>query len=172
MGSRTNVGQRTAVYPGSFDPVTVGHRDIIERAAALFDRVIVAVSPLSSNVEKRPLFDLEERTDFLIETCADLPNVSVDTLDGLIVEFAARHGAAVIVKGLRAVTDFDFEHAQALMNRRLRPEIDTLYLMASAEVSYMSSTLVKEVARLGGALDGLVSPSVAEALRQRLRQAP
>jgi pantetheine-phosphate adenylyltransferase len=163
------VDERTAVYPGSFDPVTVGHRDIIERAAALFDRVIVAVAPLSSNVEKRPLFDLAERTAFLNETCADLPNVVVDTLDGLIVEFAARNGAAVIVKGLRAVSDFDFEHAQALMNRRLRPKIDTLYLMASAEVSYMSSTLVKEVARLGGALDGLVSPSVAEALRRKLQ---
>jgi pantetheine-phosphate adenylyltransferase len=124
-------------------------------------------------VEKRPLFDLEERTAFLLEACADLPNVSVDAFEGLLVEFAARHGhgAAVIVKGLRAVTDFDFEYAQALMNRRLRPEIDTLYLMASAEVSYMSSTLVKEVARLGGTLDGLVSPSVAEALRQRLSAA-
>jgi len=172
MGSGTNVGVRTAVYPGSFDPVTVGHRDIIERAAHLFDRVIVAVAPLSSNVEKRPLFDLAERTAFLVEACADLPNVEVDTLDGLVVEFAARHGAAVIVKGLRALSDFEFEHGMALMNRRLRPEIDTLYLMASAEVSYMSSTLVKEVARLGGALDGLVSPSVARALHEKLRSAP
>lgn len=166
------MGAHTAVYPGSFDPVTVGHRDIIERASALFDRVIVAVAPLSSNVEKRPLFDLSERTAFLIEACADLPNVRIETLDGLVVDFAARRGASVIVKGLRAVSDFDFEHAQALMNRRLRPNADTLYLMASAEVSYLSSTLVKEVARLGGSLDGLVSLSVAEALRRKLTAAP
>jgi pantetheine-phosphate adenylyltransferase len=172
MDGGKDMGRRTAVYPGSFDPVTVGHRDIIERAAALFDRLIVAVAPLSSNVEKRPLFDLAERTAFLKEACADLPNVEVGTLDGLLVEFAARHGAAVIVKGLRAVSDFEFEYAMALMNRRLRPEIDTLYLMASADVSYMSSTLVKEVARLGGSLEGLVSPSVAEALRRKLRSAP
>jgi pantetheine-phosphate adenylyltransferase len=172
MGSGTDVGGRTAVYPGSFDPVTVGHRDLIGRAADLFDRVIVAVAPLSSNVEKRPLFDLAERTAFLIEVCADLPNVEVDTLDGLLVEFAARRGAAVIVKGLRAFSDFEYEYSMALMNRRLRPEIDTLYLMASAEFSYMSSTLVKEVARLGGALDGLVSPSVAQALQQKLRSTP
>jgi pantetheine-phosphate adenylyltransferase len=171
MGSGTIVSARTAVYPGSFDPVTLGHRDIIERAAALFDRLVVAVAPLSSNVEKRPLFDLTERIVFLEEACVDLPNVAVDTFDGLLVEFAARQGAGVIVKGLRAVSDFEFEYAQALMNRRLRPEIDTLYLMASAEVSYMSSTLVKEVARLGGSLDGLVSPSVAEALRRKLASA-
>jgi pantetheine-phosphate adenylyltransferase len=169
MVSGTTLGGRTAVYPGSFDPVTVGHRDIIERAAALFDRVIVAVAPLSSNVEKRPLFDLEERTTFLREACADLPNVEIEPLDGLLVEFAAVRGATVIVKGLRAVSDFEFEYAMALMNRRLRPDIDTLYLMASAEFSYMSSTLVKEVARLGGSLEGLVSPSVARALTQRLR---
>jgi pantetheine-phosphate adenylyltransferase len=171
MGSRADVGGRIAVYPGSFDPVTVGHRDIIERAAALFDRLIVAVAPLSSNVEKRPLFTIAERIDFLRETCADLPNVEVDALDGdgLLVEYAVRRGAGVIVKGLRAMSDFEYEYAMALMNRRLRPEVDTLYLMASAECSYLSSTLVKEVARLGGALDGIVSASVAEALRKKLR---
>lgn len=169
MGSGTNVEGRTAVYPGSFDPVTAGHRDIIERAAALFDRLVVAVAPLSSNAEKRPLFDLTERIGFLRESCADLENVEIDTLDGLLVEYAARKGARVIVKGLRAMSDFDYEYAMALMNRRLRPEIDTLYLMASAEYSYLSSTLVKEVARLGGSLKGLVSARVEEALYRKLR---
>jgi pantetheine-phosphate adenylyltransferase len=158
----------TAVYPGSFDPVTAGHRDIIERAAGLFDRLIVAVAPLSSNVEKRPLFTLEERLDFLRQSCADLSNVEVEALHGLLVDYAAEHGARVIVKGLRAVSDFEFEFAMALMNRRLRPEIDTMYLMTAAEYSYLSSTLVKEVARLGGPLDGLVSEVVARGLKRKL----
>jgi len=161
--------KRTAVYPGSFDPVTAGHLDVIERGAALFDRLVVAVAPLSSNAEKRPLFSLEERLDFLRRSCAGIPNVEVDTLRGLVVDYAAEHSAQVIIKGLRAISDFEYEFAMALMNRRLRPDIETLYLMTSAEYSYLSSTLVKEVARLGGALDGLVSEAVAAALRKKLR---
>lgn len=160
---------RAAVYPGSFDPVTAGHLDLIERGAALFDRIIVAVAPLSSNVEKRPLFSLDERLDFLRQGVSDIPNVEVDALDGLLVDYTAARGARVILKGLRAVSDFEFEFAMALMNRRLRPEIDTLYLMAAPEYSFLSSTLVKEVARLGGALDGLVSDAVMRALRAKLR---
>jgi pantetheine-phosphate adenylyltransferase len=161
--------KRTAVYPGSFDPVTAGHLDVIERGAALFDRLVVAVAPLSSNVEKRPLFSLEERLEFLRQSCAGIPNVEVDTLHGLLVDYATEQGARVILKGLRAMSDFEYEFAMALMNRRLRPDIDTLYLMTAAEYSYLSSTLVKEVARLGGSLDGLVSEAVANALRKKLR---
>jgi pantetheine-phosphate adenylyltransferase len=161
--------KRTAVYPGSFDPVTAGHLDVIERGAALFDRLVVAVAPLSSNVEKRPLFSLEERLDFLRRSCAGISNVEVDTLRGLLVDYAAEQGARVILKGLRAMSDFEYEFAMALMNRRLRPDTDTLYLMTAAEYSYLSSTLVKEVARLGGSLDGLVSAEVANALRKKLR---
>jgi pantetheine-phosphate adenylyltransferase len=157
-----------AVYPGSFDPVTAGHCDIIERAAALFDRLIVAVAPLSSNADKRPLFSLEERVALVRASCAAIPNVEVDVLSGLLVDYAAARGAHVIVKGLRALSDFEYEFGMALMNRRLRPEIDTLYLMTAAENSYLSSTLVKEVARLGGSLDGLVPQVVADALQRKL----
>jgi pantetheine-phosphate adenylyltransferase len=164
--------KRTAVYPGSFDPVTAGHLDVIERGAALFDRLVVAVAPLSSNAEKQPLFSLEERLDLLRRSCAGIPHVEVETLHGLVVDYAAGHGAQVIIKGLRAISDFEYEFAMALMNRRLRPDIETLYLMTSAEYSYLSSTLVKEVAQLGGALDGLVSEAVAAALRKKLRGEP
>jgi pantetheine-phosphate adenylyltransferase len=161
--------KRTAVYPGSFDPVTAGHLDVIERGAALFERLVVAVAPLSSNAEKQPFFSLEERLDLLRQCCAGFPNVEVDTLRGLLVDYVAEQGARVIIKGLRAISDFEYEFAMALMNRRLRPDVDTVYLMTAAEYSYLSSTLVKEVARLGGALDGLVPEPVAQALRKKLR---
>jgi pantetheine-phosphate adenylyltransferase len=164
--------QRVAVYPGSFDPVTVGHLDIVERSAALFDRIIVAAAPTSSNQDKRPLFSMEERMTLLRGACAPWPNVVVEPLQGLLVDFAAHHGARVIIRGLRVVSDFEYELAMALMNRRLRPEIDTLYLMASAEHSFISSSLVREVARLGGSLDGLVPPLVAQATASRLRRQP
>jgi pantetheine-phosphate adenylyltransferase len=164
--------QRVAVYPGSFDPVTVGHLDLVERGAALFDRIIVAVAPSSSNPDKRPLFTIEERVALLRGAGAHLPNVSVEPLQGLLVDFAATRGARVILRGLRAVSDFEYELAMALMNRRLRPEIDTLYLMASAEHSFISSSLVREVARLGGTLDGLVPPLVAQAVASRLQREP
>jgi pantetheine-phosphate adenylyltransferase len=164
--------QRVAVYPGSFDPITMGHLDIVIRGSALFDRVIVAVAPSSSNPEKRSLFGLEERLALVRTACAGLENVSVEPLSGLLVDFAAAHGARAIIKGLRAVSDFDYEFAMALMNRRLRPEIDALYLMASAEHSFISSSLVREVARLGGPLDGLVPPIVEQAMAARLQGKP
>lgn len=160
---------RTAVYPGSFDPVTCGHLDIIRRGAHLFDRLVVAVSPQSSNPGKQPLFDTPERVRMLRAVTADLDNVSVEPLEGLLVEFAAARGAQVIVKGLRAVSDFEFEYAMALMNRRLAPDIDALFLMTSAQYSYLSSSLVKEVARLGGHLDGLVPEPIARELVEKLR---
>jgi len=158
---------RVAVYPGSFDPVTFGHLDVIRRGAALFDRLIVAVAPVSSGAGKQPLFSLEERIDLLRGETAGFANVEVAPLCGLLVAFAREHGAGVILKGLRAVSDFEFEYAMALMNRRLEGAIESLYVMTSAEYSYLSSSLVKEVARLGGALEGLVSPAVAAALRRK-----
>ncbi len=164
--------QRVAVYPGSFDPITVGHLDVVARGAALFDRIIVAVAPASSNPEKRPLFDLEERLALVRSACRHLENVVVEPLSGLLVDFAAGHGARVIIKGLRAVSDFEYELAMALMNHRLRPEIDALYLMASAEHSFISSSLVREVARLGGPLNGLVPPIVERAMAARLKGEP
>jgi pantetheine-phosphate adenylyltransferase len=164
--------QRVAVYPGSFDPITVGHLDIVVRGAALFDRIIVAVAPASSNPEKRSLFDLEERLALVRAACGDLDNVTVEPLSGLLVDFVATRGARVVIKGLRAVSDFEYELAMALMNHRLRPEIDALYLMASAEHSFISSSLVREVARLGGALAGLVPPVVERAMAARLKGEP
>jgi pantetheine-phosphate adenylyltransferase len=160
---------RIAVYPGSFDPVTVGHLDIVERGAALYDRLIVAVAPASSNPDKRPMFELEERIALVRAACSHLANVSVEPLAGLLVSFAADRGARVVIKGLRAVSDFEYEIAMALMNRHLRPEIDAVYLMANAEHSFISSSLVREVARLGGPLDGLVPSVVHEAMRRRLQ---
>src|SRR5438128_1739039 len=164
------MNSRIAIYPGSFDPVTAGHLDIIGRGAGLFDRLIVAVAPLST-AEKRPLFTLAERVALLREVCVEWPNVEIDAFEGLLVEYARRSGANAIVKGLRAVSDFEYEFAMALMNRRLEPEIDTLYLMTSAEFSFLSSSLVKEVARLGGDLDGLVPDPVRKALSERFRSA-
>ena len=158
-----------AIYPGSFDPVTNGHLDIIGRAAPLFDRLIVAVAPASSNPSKAPLFSPAERTDFLIGACREWPSVEVEQFEGLLVAYAQQRGAQAIVRGLRAVSDFDFEFAMALMNHRLAPQIETLYMAASSEYSFLSSTLVKEIARLGGPISGLVPPAVESALAQRLR---
>jgi pantetheine-phosphate adenylyltransferase len=158
---------RTAVYPGSFDPVTCGHLDIIRRAAALFDRLVVAVAPASSSPDKRPLFSADERVAMLRRVTEDLPNVEVEELQGLLVDYAALKNAQVIVKGLRAVSDFEFEYAMALMNRRLCPEVDAIFLMTATQYSYLSSSLVKEVARLGGSLEGLVPEEVAQVLKSR-----
>ena len=154
-----------AIVPGSFDPVTNGHLDIIERAAHLFDNVTVAVVINSS---KTPMFTLEERVEMLQEVCAHLSNVSVASFDGLLVEYAAQRGANVIVKGLRAVSDFEFELQMALMNRRLSPSVETVFMMTGAEYSYLSSSIVKEIARLGGSVKGLVPNSVTQRLRQKV----
>lgn len=156
----------TAVCPGSFDPVTTGHLDIIERAAHLFTHVIVAVAV---NPEKRPLFSVGERREMLAEVLGHLPNVSVESLDGLLVEFAVQRGAEVLVKGLRAISDFELEFQQALMNSHIEPRVDTVFLMTRPEHSFLSSTLIKQVASLGGTVAGLVPPSVEARLRDRLR---
>ena len=156
---------RSALVPGSFDPVTNGHLDIISRAAAMFDSVLVVVARNSS---KTPLFTLEERLEMLAEVCAPYPNVTVDAFEGLLVQYALDHGASAIIKGLRAVSDFEYELQMALMNRRLANAIETMFLMTGAEYSYLSSNIVKEIARLGGSVEGLVPNSVEKRLRQKV----
>ena len=147
-----------AIYPGSFDPVTNGHLDIIERAARTFDELIVAVAV---NKEKQPLFSFEERVELLRETCGHLENVQVDYFNGLTVDYVESKGATVIIRSLRAVSDFEYELQMALTNKRLNDRIETLFMMTSAEYSFLSSSIVKELAELGAPLTGLV-PKVVE----------
>jgi len=157
----------TVVCPGSYDPVTNGHVDIISRAAANFERVVVGV--VNNPVRKaKTLFSAEERRDFLIEVTADLPNVGVEIFSALLVEFARDHGASAILKGLRAISDFEYEFEMAQLNRKLDPEIESLYVIASPHYSFLSSTGVKEMATFGGDVSDLVPGSVAGALADRL----
>jgi len=153
-----------AIYPGSFDPVTNGHIDIATRAARLFDLVIVAVYDTPS---KQLLFPTEERVSMMAQALQDIPNIRVESYNGLTVDFARKVGAKVIVRGLRVVSDFEWEFQMALMNRKLAPEIDFVCLMTNLKYSYLSSTIVKEVARLGGDVSDLVPPHVVQALKAR-----
>jgi pantetheine-phosphate adenylyltransferase len=159
------MGQRTALYPGSFDPLTNGHLDILSRARRLADRVVVAIL---ENDAKTPLFSVPERIDMIREIVGDDPAVATRSFSGLLVDFAREAGATLIVRGLRAVSDYEYELQMALMNRRLSPDIETVFLMAKEEYSYVSSRLVKEVARLGGDVTGLVPESVGRRLRAKL----
>jgi pantetheine-phosphate adenylyltransferase len=154
-----------AVYPGSFDPLTNGHVDIITRGARLFDRIIVAVL---INAEKSPLFSLPERVEIARDVFRGVPNVEVDMFDGLLVDYVERRGAHVIVRGLRAVSDFEFEFQMALMNQRLNGKIDTVFMMPAEQYTYTSSRLIKEVFRLGGRVHGLVPDTVEDRLRRKL----
>lgn len=156
----------TAICPGSFDPITSGHVDIIERASRLFDRVIVAVGV---NPDKNPMFTLTERCDILEEVCSDFPNVEVAELKGLLVAYARSHDAQVIVKGLRAISDFEFEFQQALMNSHMEPEIETVFLMTRPEHTFLSSSLIKNVVALGGPITGLVPPYVERRMEEKMR---
>ncbi len=156
----------SALVPGSFDPPTKGHLDIVARCSALFDRVVVAVI---LNPSKSPLFTAEERIEMLTESCAEWKNVEIDTFDGLLVDFAADRGIDVIVKGLRAITDFDYELQMAQMNRHLSGII-TLFVATKPEFGYLSSSLVKEVALYGRSVDALVPENVAVALKEKLQQ--
>ncbi len=153
----------SAVCPGSFDPVTYGHLDIIERAASRFQQVVIGVL---QNTAKRALFSLEDRVSLIEETTSHLDNVTVDTFEGLLVDFAKARGIRVIVKGLRAVSDFEYELQMAQMNRRLGA-VETLFMPTAPEWSYLSSSLVKEVASLGGSVEGVVPPQVDAALKER-----
>lgn len=158
--------ERLAVYPGTFDPLTNGHVDIILRGARLFDRIIVA---MLVNPEKAPLFTVEERVDTAREVFKDRANVEVDTFDGLLVEYARRKHANVIVRGLRAISDFEYELQMALMNRRLSPEVETVFMMPAEAYTYLSSRLVKEIFALGGAITGLVPEAVEARLHRKKR---
>jgi pantetheine-phosphate adenylyltransferase len=156
---------RVAIYPGSFDPLTLGHVDIIARGAALFDTIIVAVL---GNVEKSPLFTVDERLQMIRETFEDRGNVEADAFSGLLVDYAKGRRATTIVRGIRAISDFEYEFQMALMNRRLAPAIETVFMMPAEEYSYVSSRLVKEVASLGGDVTGLVPETVEKKLYERL----
>jgi len=155
----------TAIYPGSFDPITNGHLDLIERGSRLFDRLIVSIL---RNESKLPLFSVEERVEMLCEVLGRFPNVEVDSFDGLLVDYASRQGATVLLRGIRAISDYEYELQMALMNRRLRPDIETVFMMSSEAFSFISSRLVKEVFGLGGTVAGLVPPPVEVRLRKRL----
>ncbi len=155
---------RIAVYPGSFDPPTKGHEDLIRRSLALADRVIVAVAV---NVAKQPLFSVEERLAMLRDAVGDDARISFEAFHGLLADFAKRVGATTIVRGLRAVSDFEYEFQMALMNRRLHPSLETVFLVPAVDLTYLSSSLVREVARFGGDVTGLVHPAVAAALGRR-----
>jgi pantetheine-phosphate adenylyltransferase len=156
---------RTAVYPGSFDPITNGHLDVIQRAAKLFDRVIVAVA---KNESKNPFFSMSQRQDLCTQAVAHLPNVSVDAFTGLLVEYVERVQGDAVVRGLRAVSDFEFEFQLALMNRKLNERIETIFMMPKDTYTFISSRLVKEIARLGGDVSSFVPKVVQEALATRL----
>jgi pantetheine-phosphate adenylyltransferase len=154
-----------AVYPGSFDPITNGHVDIIMRGARLFDRIIVAILV---NAEKAPLFTMLERVEIAKAVFKDHPNVEVDTFEGLLVDYVARRQAQVIVRGLRAVSDFEFEFQMALMNRRLNDKIETVFMMPAEQYTYISSRMIKEIFSLGGRVNGLVPDMVERRLREKM----
>jgi pantetheine-phosphate adenylyltransferase len=155
---------RTAVYPGSFDPITNGHLDVIQRAARLFDRIVVAVA---ENDSKQPLFTLAERRALVARTVVRLRNVQADCFSGLLVDYAARLGAQAVIRGLRAVSDFEFEFQLALVNRRMNPEIETIFMMPKDTYTFLSSRIVKEVCRLGGDVRSFVPAHVNAALKKR-----
>jgi pantetheine-phosphate adenylyltransferase len=157
---------RRAIYPGSFDPVTNGHLDVIERARKLFDEVVVAVA---HNDEKQPLFSLNDRLDLLRETTGKIDNVRIAEFEGLLVEFARKEEAEAVIRGLRAISDFEFEFQMALMNRKLDDEVETIFLMPKEEYTYLSSRIVKEIVRLGGDVSGFVPACVAKALARKFR---
>ncbi len=157
---------RRAIYPGSFDPLTNGHLDVLQRAAGIFDNLIIAVARDNS---KQSLFSLEERVELIRNATADISGIEVMPFEGLLVNFARQHKAIALVRGLRAVSDFEFEFQLALMNRKLEPNLETLFLMPREEYTYISSRLVKEICRLGGHIDQFVPPNVAQALRSKLQ---
>ena len=154
-----------AIYPGSFDPVTNGHLDLIERGEKMFDLLIVAVL---RNAEKQPLFSVEERVEMLREVTKQWPAVEVDVFDGLLVDYARRRGAGVILRGIRAVSDYEYELQMALMNRKLEPRLETVFMLPGLSYSFLSSKLVREIAQLGASLNGLVPPIVEERLRAKV----
>ena len=155
-----------AIYPGSFDPVTNGHLDLIMRGEKMFDHLIVAVL---KNVEKQPLFSVPERVEMLREVTTEWPAVEIDVFEGLLVDYARRRGAAVILRGIRAISDYEYELQMALMNRKLEPRLETVFMLPGESYSYLSAKLVREIAQLGGPLHGLVPTLVEERIRAKMR---
>jgi len=155
----------TAIYPGSFDPVTNGHLDLIARGATIFDQLIVAVA---QNLEKEPLFTVKERVEMLEAVTFEWKNVEVEVFDGLLMDYARSHGASVVMRGIRAVSDYEYELQMAMMNRKIEPDIETVFMLPAEAYSYLSSRLVKELARLGGPVKDLVPPLVVERLRAKV----
>ncbi len=158
---------RIAIYPGSFDPITNGHLDILERAMKLFDKVIITIARNSS---KSPLFTEEERLELIRKVVAPFKSVEVDSFDGLLVEYARKQNAIAVVRGLRAISDFEYELQMALMNRKLSESLVTTFLMPNEKYTYLNSSIVREIARLGGNINGFVPPEVQQALEQKLKR--
>ncbi|MGA3179676.1 MAG: pantetheine-phosphate adenylyltransferase [Verrucomicrobiota bacterium] len=158
---------RTAIYPGSFDPITNGHLDLVERAAKLFDRVVVAVA---ANADKKPLFTHKERVEMVQRAIQTIPKAEADSFDGLLVDYVERQGGHAIIRGLRAVSDFEFEFQLALMNRKLNERVETIFMMPKETYTFLSSNIIKEVARLGGDVSPFVSDSVRLALAAKLKK--
>ncbi|MGD0008593.1 MAG: pantetheine-phosphate adenylyltransferase [Terriglobia bacterium] len=161
------MSESLAIYPGSFDPITNGHLDLIERARCIFGRLIVAVL---TNPDKLPLFTVMERVEMLQEATWGMPNVSVDTFGGLLVEYAKQKGAGIILRGIRAFTDYEYELQMAIMNRKLEPSLETVFLVPAESYTYVSSRLVREIFQNGGSLKGLVPPLVEDRLHQKVFQ--
>jgi pantetheine-phosphate adenylyltransferase len=155
-----------AIYPGTFDPITNGHLDIVRRASRIFDRIIILIA---SNVQKEPLFSVQERVELAERSVAGNGNITVESFDDLLAEFARRRGVDAIIRGLRAVKDFEFEFQMALMNKSLYPEVETVFFMPSEKFTYVNSSIVREVARLNGDVSPFVPPVVAEALARKFR---
>ena len=160
---------RTILYPGSFDPVTNGHIDVALRASSIFDRVVIAVA---ANAEKSPLFSTEERMELLRDACRDIRNIEISHFDGLLVNALAKFDASAVIRGLRAVSDFEYEFQMALMNRGLNEKCETLFMMPSPEYSYVSSRLIKEIAKCGGDVSSFVPPVVAQAMSRKFGRIP
>ena len=158
---------KTALYPGTFDPITFGHLDIIERAAAIFDKVIITAA---RNPKKTPLFGVDERMEMLTSVTKDLKNVSCESFDGLLVDFAKKSGAQVLIRGLRAISDFEYEFQMALVNRKLSDALVTVFLMPGEKYTYLNSTIVKEVAMFGGDISAFVPPHVARSVLKKINQ--
>ncbi|MDQ7989713.1 MAG: pantetheine-phosphate adenylyltransferase [Candidatus Dactylopiibacterium sp.] len=161
------MSQRLAVYPGTFDPLTNGHEDLLRRSAGLFERIVLGVA---ASRGKQPLFSLEERVDMAREVLSDLPNIEVIGFSGLLIDFVRDQGSRVIVRGLRAVSDFEYEFQMAGMNRRLHPDVETLFLTPGEEHTFLSATMVREIGLLGGDVSTFVHPIVARRIRDKLRQ--
>ena len=158
------MSEKIAIYPGTFDPITLGHLDILQRASKLFNHVIIT---LAINSNKTPLFSREERLDFIEDAVKNLPNVTVDSFEGMLIKFAEKMGASAVIRGLRAISDFEFEFQLALMNRKQNPDITTVFLMPNEKYTYLNSTIIREVAKFGGDVSSFITPLVAEKLKEK-----